>query len=229
MTAPSWRQAALAWSQCVLLALAGCAKGGGDQERRSGDRTQAGPLPDSARTAAFEPWCYLRFQTAKGASFRVVPEVASSDRGCEDSRVVLERAGGPVQAVARMRACDHFAGEKRRAEVAGRKEDRWRRRTWFADVVVQPAGPGAWSAEITIDRGNSKPFPRTVTIESNPLGRKEMRTFLLAVANGDFHASDCKTSAVEGVCRLCDEVRENRARWNDPKQDVLRLLEEPDN
>jgi hypothetical protein len=129
------------------------------------------------------------------------------------------------QAIATARACVRVPTAALSSSAPGVKEDRWRRRTWVADVLVKPAGNEKWVAEIDVRREGSRVFPASVMIKSSALGRNDMRSFLLAVANGDFYPSDCKTSAVANVCALCDEVRNNRARWNDPKQDLLKLFE----
>jgi hypothetical protein len=206
------------------LMAAGCSRAhrsDADREAR-GDAGSALTTGDAPR---LDPWCYLRFSMAEGSSFRQTAGNPSDDPSCENFLAVVDRLSGRPQAIATITACAHLPTAKLDSSARGAKEDRWLRRTWFGDVLVKPAGNEKWVTEIDIRREGSRVFPASVMFRSSALGRSEMRSFLLAVANGDFHPSDCKTSAVANVCALCDEVRNNRARWNDPKQDLLKLFE----
>jgi len=219
------RRAILPIAGLLSVATAGCPR----VERVDADaevRRDAKSVQSSTDASVSEPWCYLKFGMAQGSSFRQVVGSPSDDPSCENFLVVVDRPVATQQTIATLRACVRVPTADLASDVPGVKEDRWRRRTWGADVLVKPAGNEKWAAEIDIRREGSRVFPASVMIKSTSLGRNDIRSFLLAVANGDFYPSDCKTSAVANVCILCDEVRNNRARWNDPNQELLKLFED---
>ena len=221
------RRAILPIAGLLSVATAGCPRVERVDADAGGGRN-AKSAQSSADAFVSEPWCYLKFGMAQGSSFRQVAGSPSDDPSCENFLVVVERPAATQQTIATVRACVRVPTADLASNAPGEKEDRWRRRTWGADVLVKPAGNQKWVAEIDIRREGSRVFPGSVMITSTPLWRADMRSFLLAVANGDFHPSDCKTSVVANVCVLCDEVRNNRARWSDPKQDLLKMFEGAD-
>jgi len=185
---------------------------------------QEKPAPTCKKQERAEPSidavasCYLRFEFAKGASFELSATRPGPRADCEDATIVAKGREHATREIGAMSSC--------RSEVPvqdderGAKTDRWYGRGWVGDVAIKPSGMQHWAAIVRI-RLFDHPFPSAVSIQTKPLAREDMRSFLLALSNGGFYPADCATSMVQGACDPCREIQANRERWHNSGQDLL--------
>ena len=169
-----------------------------------------------------EDRCYMHFDFARGSSFALSKVRPATRPDCEDASVFVKDGASVGRTIGVISSCS--GDVPRRESEEGGKDDRWHGRGWMGDVVVEAFDLHRWVAKLHIHFFGHR-FPSFVTIQSEPLHREDMRSFLLAASNGGFYPADCKASVVPGACDPCREIRANRQRWHDPRQDLLRLFE----